>query len=139
MVTERILSPAALLFTGPVCALRILLWTIIGVKVVISLLALGVRAFLGDHLSPGLIWVQRVLGSRKAFFIVFLAWSFYPWGSSSILLLSLPYPFLIWKPHVLGLAMWTENYRISRDSLDLAYQVRPAEALGLMDLATTRC
>ena len=53
MDTGRILSPAALLSLCLVSPWRILLWTVIGEKVVISPLGLVVRAFLGDHLSPG--------------------------------------------------------------------------------------
>jgi hypothetical protein len=60
--TGRILSPAAPLFLCPVCSRWVPFWRVIGEKVVISPVGLGVRALLGDQLSPGGIWVQKTVG-----------------------------------------------------------------------------
>ena len=51
METRRILSPAAPLFLCLECSRPVTLWTVIGVKIVIPSLGLGVRALLGEHLS----------------------------------------------------------------------------------------
>jgi hypothetical protein len=69
METGRMLSPAVLLFLCPVCSRWILLWTVIGVKVVILHMALGVRALLGSALSEKDLGIEGcgtplVLGRR---------------------------------------------------------------------------
>jgi hypothetical protein len=62
METGRIMSPAALLFMFPESSWQILLWTVIGMKVVISPLSLEVRTLLGDQLSPSSICMWRSVG-----------------------------------------------------------------------------